>query len=80
MAIQKKAVEQTIKNGTEIGKKVHDAAFRRGFQECAKWTLKQIGPIAGKLMHAKLKNGLPNKELRSVGGKLLNICKKLKNV
>jgi hypothetical protein len=80
MAIPKKVVDYGVKNAEEIARKGYEAGFGKGFVSGAKWVGKEIGPIGGKMVKAKLDNGVPNKELRSVGSKILHICKKIKRL
>ncbi len=80
MAIPKKVIQVGAKTAGEIARKAYGAGFGKGFGKGALWVGKQIGPIGGKMIRATLKNGLPNVELRSVGSKLLNICKGIKHL
>ncbi|MCB2290833.1 hypothetical protein LGK97_13890 [Clostridium sp. CS001] len=80
MAIPKKVIEVGAKTVGEIARKAYGAGFGKGFVQGANFVGKQIGHIGGKMIKATMKNGLPNKELRSVGSNLLNICKKIKHL
>ena len=80
MAIPKKVIEKGTKTIEEVARKAYGAGYGKGFVQGSKWVGKQIGPIGGKMIKAVGKNGLPNVELRSVGSKLLHICKKIKHL
>lgn len=79
MAIPKKAIGVGANTVSEVARKAYEAGFGRGFKEGAKWVGNEIAPLGGKMLNATLSNGLPNIELRTVGSKLLHICKKIKH-